>query len=213
VIVKSADGFSRRFSIYLCEPALLASVARALAGTIQQHTGDPRATRFRMEANEMRFDRHSWAGRSAALISLLLALVGVFVAPRAFARVTANTIDPVATVADHGRLLIVTGPIECTGSERAYLRVTVTQHATGAVAEGRTLVTCTGGIQQWEIHASAQGAETFEEGPATAAALARTAQSTRSDQKKAPDPQGGPGLSRTSRGGSQQAHPAGLSLR
>ena len=106
--------------------------------------------------------------------AIVVALAGVFLAPAAFARVTANTIDPVANVTDHGRLLIVTGPIGCTEGEKAYLRVTVTQHATGAVAEGRTLITCTGGTQQWEVHASVQGNETFEEGPATAAALART---------------------------------------
>ena len=107
--------------------------------------------------------------------AIVIFLVGVFVAPKVFARITANTTDPVASVTDHGRLLIVTGPIGCTESERAYLRVTVTQRATGAVAEGRTLITCTGGTQQWEVHASTQGDETFEEGPATAAALARTA--------------------------------------
>jgi hypothetical protein len=106
--------------------------------------------------------------------AVVLSLVGAFGAPTAFARVTANTIDPVATVTDQGRQLIVTGPIGCTTGERAYLRVTVTQRATGAVAEGRTLLTCTGGTQQWEVHASVQGDETFEEGPATAAALGRT---------------------------------------
>jgi hypothetical protein len=47
-----------------------------------------------------------------------------------------NTIDPVAIVADNGRHLIVTGPIECTHGERVELRVTVTQRETGAVAEG-----------------------------------------------------------------------------
>ena len=52
--------------------------------------------------------------------------------------------------------------------------MTVTQRSTGAVAEGRTLITCTGNIQQWEIHASTQGNETFQDGPATAVAIART---------------------------------------
>jgi hypothetical protein len=110
-----------------------------------------------------------------ASAAIVLSLIGAFAAPRAFARITANTIDPVATVTDHGRLLIVTGPIGCAENEKAYLRVTVTQRATEAVAEGRTLLTCTGGTQQWEVHASVQGDETFEEGPATAVALARTA--------------------------------------
>jgi len=52
------------------------------------------------------------------------------------------------------------------GERAAYLRVTVTQRTTGAVAEGRTLITCTGGVQQWEVHAATQGKNTFEEGPA-----------------------------------------------
>lgn len=51
---------------------------------------------------------------------------------------------------------------------------TVTQRSTGAVAEGHTRITCTGDIQQWEVHASTQGQETFEEEPATAVALGRT---------------------------------------
>src|SRR5215208_1870836 len=114
----------------------------------------------------------------ARLVSaaFVLSLVGVFAAPVAFARMTANTIDPVASVTDHGRHLIVTGPIGCSGSEWVYLRVTVTQRSTGAVAEGRTLVACTGSTQQWEVHASVQGDESFEEGPATATAWARTSE-------------------------------------
>jgi hypothetical protein len=108
--------------------------------------------------------------------AVVMTLAGVLVAPVAFARITANTIDAVASVTDHGRQLVVTGPIACAEGERAYLRVTVTQRATGAVAEGRTVVACTGGTQQWEVRASARGKETFEEGPATAAALGRTAE-------------------------------------
>jgi hypothetical protein len=109
-------------------------------------------------------------------VAIGMSVVGVFVAHTAFARITANTIDPVATVADNGRHIIVAGPVACTQNERAYLRVTVTQRSTGAVAEGRTLITCTEGTQQWEAHASTLGREIFEEGPATAVALARTAE-------------------------------------
>ncbi len=106
--------------------------------------------------------------------AMVLTLAGVFVAPTAFARVVGNTIDPVAIVTDNGHHIIATGPIACTEGERAYLRVTVSQRATGAVAEGRSLITCTGNTQQWEVHASTQGNETFEQGPATAVAIART---------------------------------------
>ncbi|MGH8583369.1 MAG: hypothetical protein ACREWG_11410 [Gammaproteobacteria bacterium] len=73
-----------------------------------------------------------------------------------------------------GRHLIVTGPIACTASERAYLRVTVTQRETGAGAVGRTRIICTGDTQQWEVHAATRGKESFQEGRATAVALART---------------------------------------
>ena len=106
--------------------------------------------------------------------AMVLTLVGVCIAPLAFAGLTANTIDPVAIVTDNGRHLIVTGPIVCTERERADLRVTVTQRATGAVAEGRTRITCTGNTQHWEVHASIQGNATFQEGPATAVAFGRS---------------------------------------
>jgi hypothetical protein len=115
-------------------------------------------------------------GLTAALLLLLAALS--LVSP-ALARVVVNTIDPVAIVADDGRHVVVSGPITCTANERAYLRVTVAQRATGAVAEGRTLITCTGDSQTWEVHAATQGKKTFQAGPATAVALGRT--TTRGD--------------------------------
>jgi hypothetical protein len=102
---------------------------------------------------------------------LLTTLLGVFLAPMAFAKIAFNTIDLVATVTDNGRQLLVTGPVACTQGESAHLRVTVTQRSTGAVAEGRTIVDCTGVEQQWEVFAPTQGNETFEEGPATAVAI------------------------------------------
>jgi hypothetical protein len=113
--------------------------------------------------------------------AIVLTLAGVFIAAAAFARITANTIDPVASVTDDGRQIIATGPIACTGGENVYLRVTVTQRSTGAVAEGRTLLTCTGDTQYWEVHASVLGQEPFQEGPATAVALARTTDRGASD--------------------------------
>ncbi len=105
---------------------------------------------------------------------LVLTLGGVGIAPTAFPKILTNTVDPVAIVTDNGRHIIATGPIGCTAGQRAYLRVTLTQRSTGAVAEGHTHITCTGETQQWELHASIQGKETFEEGPATAVGLARS---------------------------------------
>jgi hypothetical protein len=104
----------------------------------------------------------------AATIALLLAT-----AP-ASSKVIFNTIDPVAVVADDGQHLVVTGPLSCTPGERAYLRVTVTQRETGAVAEGNTTVRCTGNSGQGEVDATVRGRAPFLPGPATAVASART---------------------------------------
>ncbi len=106
--------------------------------------------------------------------AMVMTLMGVLIARTAFAGIQVNTINPAAIVTGNGRHLLVTGPITCTAGERAYIRVTVTQRATGAVAEGHTLVRCTGDIQQWEVRASTKGRETFGEGPAVAVALAGT---------------------------------------
>jgi hypothetical protein len=107
--------------------------------------------------------------------AVAMTVLSVFLTRTMFARVVGNTVDAFSVVTDNGRHLVLTGPIACTPSERAYIEVTVTQRATGAVAAGRTRITCTGAFVQWEIHASAQVAERFQEGPATAVALARTA--------------------------------------
>jgi hypothetical protein len=109
------------------------------------------------------------------LAAILAALAGVFVARTAFARVAANTIDPIAIVSGDGRHLIVTGPIEITpAGERAAIRVTVTQRSTGAVAEGDAFLTSNGNVQHWEVVASSIGKAAFAEGPATAVGLALT---------------------------------------
>jgi len=118
-------------------------------------------------------------GTTCVGATAILLLAAVFIAPPVLARIVANTIDPVAVVADDGRHLVLTGPITCIANERAYLRVTVAQRETGAVAEGRTLITCSGGSQQWEVHASTLGKKAFHAGPATAVALGRT--TTRGD--------------------------------
>jgi len=123
--------------------------------------------------------RHSKFAVTAALVAIL---VGFLATSVTFAKVARNTIDPVAVVSQDGRHLFVTGPVECTAGERSRLRVTVSQRSTGAVAEGRTFDTCTGGAQQWEVEASILGKVKFEEGPATAVAIAVT-----SDRGRATD--------------------------
>lgn len=47
-------------------------------------------------------------------VAAALTLVAVFIVRTAFARIVLNSIDPVASVTDKGRHLIVTGPISCT---------------------------------------------------------------------------------------------------
>ena len=109
-----------------------------------------------------------------ASAAILLIVAGVFVARTAFARITYNTIDPVALVSEKGRHLTMTGPIAVTTGERTELRVTVTQRSTGAVAEGVVFFTGTGQTNQWEVTVVAEGQAAFAAGPATAVGLART---------------------------------------
>ena len=78
---------------------------------------------------------HSGARRRLASAAIILMLAGLFLASRAFSKVIGNTIDGVAVVTDHGRHIIATGPLTCTHGERAFLRVTVTQRTTGAMAK------------------------------------------------------------------------------
>ena len=90
------------------------------------------------------------------------------------AKIVTNTIHPTAIVSGNGRQITVTGPLRADRVQQTNLRVTVTQRTTGAVAEGRAIFATTGDLQQWEVHATIQGNETFQPGPATAVALATT---------------------------------------
>ena len=106
--------------------------------------------------------------------AIVLSLAGVFVAGTALAKVAFNTIDTVATLAEKGRKVTLTGPIAVTAGERTFLQVTVTQRTTGAVAEGRIVFTGTGETNQWKVVAKTHGKASFEEGAATATAIATT---------------------------------------
>ena len=74
-------------------------------------------------------------------------------------------------MSDQGRHLTVSGPLAVTAGETAYLRVTVTQRTTGAVAEGDAVLSGTGTTNQWQVQATALGKAVFAPGPATAVAL------------------------------------------
>jgi hypothetical protein len=86
--------------------------------------------------------------------ALVLTLIGVFVAPAVFARIFTNTIDPIATITGDGRHIILTGPVGCDAVEAFYVRVTVTQRSTGAVAEGANRIICTGTLADKPLAAS-----------------------------------------------------------
>ena len=87
---------------------------------------------------------------------LLLAIAAAVGTQTAFAKIVYNTIDPVATIAAHGSQVTVTGPITVTAGEFTFLRVTVTQRSTGAIAEGIAFLIGTGALQQWRVTAAAR---------------------------------------------------------
>ena len=89
-------------------------------------------------------------------------------------RLSANTVDPVATLSDDGERIVVTGPLRTTQVEWIDMRVTVTQRTTGSLAEGKLRLLGTGADQHWEVEADVRGVAAFEEGPAVTVALAVT---------------------------------------
>jgi hypothetical protein len=118
--------------------------------------------------------RHQTCFRRSAALSLAGLLVALSVSGFGLARrLIGNTIDPHATLIDHGRI-VLTGPISCSQEEWVDMRVTVTQRSTGALAEGRLRFVGTTEEQHWTIEATAIGKAEFEEGPATAVAVAVT---------------------------------------
>jgi len=108
------------------------------------------------------------------LATTAMVLAGFLASGLAAARIVNNTINPVATLTDDGRHLVLTGPIQCDGNQPADLRLTVTQRSTGAIAEGTGRIDCTPGLRQWEVRAETQGQARFAEGPATGVGLAIT---------------------------------------
>lgn len=106
---------------------------------------------------------------------ILVLLCGVaLVAPLAYAKLAANTIDPVGRLSANRRRIEMTGPFLCDQTQPMAMRVTVTQRNTGAMAEGYGFAIGTAAPQQWRVVAYAIGETAFAPGPATAVALART---------------------------------------
>ena len=65
----------------------------------------------------------------------------------------------------------VGGHAVCPPGAIADLRVTITQHGIGAVAEGTTRVACTGDEVSWDVEAQTVGRGALGAGPATACGL------------------------------------------
>ncbi len=112
---------------------------------------------------------------------LVVALSGTVMVPPAFAKLSANTVNPTATVNPNGHLVRLTGPITCTLTQPVFLRVTVTQRSTGAVAEGYAYLIGTTQQQQWQVVAHTVGGTAFVAGPATVVAGARSLASGQPD--------------------------------
>lgn len=105
-------------------------------------------------------------------------LVAASIAPAApaSAGVVLNTIDRDVRLDDAGHVVAVTGPIRCTEAERATIRVTLTQWATGAVVEGRWRGRCRRTTTTpWTARRFVRhGSATFQPGTARACALGMT---------------------------------------
>jgi dienelactone hydrolase len=110
--------------------------------------------------------------RPLMLCSLAVVLVGG--AEPASAFISGNTIDGHATYKKHGRLLQVSGPINCTRGERISIRITATQPATAARARNRWWSRCTGEVQRWQVRARARRGTHFQNGGGRACAVAKT---------------------------------------
>ena len=109
--------------------------------------------------------------RLLVLSALALAVI-LSATPVLLAKVVVNTIDPVLTMSADGRHVTVGGPITCSETQSLDLTVTVTQRTTGAIATGHLRTFCTASEEHWEVEAAVRGNEIFEEGAATATAVA-----------------------------------------
>ena len=119
--------------------------------------------------------------RAFVFAALLITVAVLCLNPSAFAKLAANTINAQAVVSNNGRHLIVTGPLRTDLVQPILMHITVTQRSTGAIAEGIATFTGTASDQQWEVHVWTTSLVAFEEGPATAVALARTFNQGRAD--------------------------------
>jgi hypothetical protein len=119
------------------------------------------------------------------LVTALMATTMIALTASASAGVVLNTIDHEAILGAGGRLVAVTGPLRCSGVERARIRVTVSQRTTGAVAEGRWRGLCRRTTTTWTAGKFVpHGAAMFQAGTAQACALAVTRRAQRATDAK-----------------------------
>ena len=107
--------------------------------------------------------------RRTLVLAVLVALAVVAPALAFFAR-----IDPTAMLSADGRYVVASGPLTCPKGAAFWLRVSVTQRATGAYAEAIKSFACTGKPQHWSVSALRTGDERFGAGPVEICALGRT---------------------------------------
>ena len=118
----------------------------------------------------------------SSMYSLLAAIVLIFMvtsmAQAGFINDgTSNSLtrfDSTLEVNDNGRRVSVTGTVACTAGEKVQIHVSITQSATGAVAEGNWKGDCTGSLQTWGTDAVLQRSGEFEAGDAQGVGLGVT---------------------------------------
>ncbi len=103
------------------------------------------------------------------MLAVIAALVLAAPAFAVFAK-----IDPTATLSADGRHVHASGPLTCPKGESFRLRVSVTQRAGAAYAEGNKTVACTGTPQEWSVSAVRIGSGRFAAGPVEVCALGRS---------------------------------------
>lgn len=109
-----------------------------------------------------------------SIVMALSAILVLILAQTTSAAISRNTITPEAGISKAGRIISVTGPIECSDGDALKVRTTVTQASTGAIAEGYARLRCNGELQEWSARAFNFGLASFEPGAAQACALGIT---------------------------------------
>ena len=75
-------------------------------------------------------------------------------------------------IAKRGAAVMVSGPISCPTGDTVRLRATVSQLATGAVAQGFWSKSCAGSVQHWDMTAKVTDSASFTAGCAHGTGLA-----------------------------------------